>query len=84
MTGLGTRYGKWALVAGASDGLGAAIANAYGAAGLNLVSLARRQALLDERAAALAKAHGVEVRTLAIDLRAPDVWERLAPVLPRV
>ena len=81
MTDLATRYGKWALVAGASEGLGAAIANAYAAEGLNLVLLARRQALLDERAAALAKAHGVEVRTLAIDLGAPDVWERLAPVV---
>jgi NAD(P)-dependent dehydrogenase (short-subunit alcohol dehydrogenase family) len=36
MTDLATRYGKWALVAGAAEGLGAAIANAYAAAGLNL------------------------------------------------
>jgi len=81
MTNLVTRYGNWGVIAGASEGLGAAIAEAYAAEGVNLVLLARRKALLDERAVALTKAHGVEVRTLGIDLAAPDVWERLAPVV---
>jgi short-subunit dehydrogenase len=36
------RYGPWALIAGSSDGLGAAIADAYAANGANIVLLARR------------------------------------------
>jgi len=36
------RYGSWALVAGASEGLGAAWAEALASRGLNLLLLARR------------------------------------------
>ena len=42
------KYGPWALIAGASDGVGAAFADALAARGLNVVLLARRQAVLDE------------------------------------
>jgi uncharacterized protein len=62
------RYGAWALVAGASDGVGAAYARAMGERGVNVLLLARRQALLDEVAGAIAADTGVEARTLAVDL----------------
>ena len=71
------RYGPWALVAGGSEGLGAAFARALAARGLHLVLVARRQEPLAATAAALAAAHGVQVRTLAADLAAPDVADRL-------
>ncbi|MFK7999075.1 MAG: SDR family NAD(P)-dependent oxidoreductase [Polyangiales bacterium] len=74
------RYGAWALIAGASDGLGAAFAHALAARGLKLVIIARRENLLEELAAELRSAHGVEVRTLALDLATPDLRERLANV----
>jgi len=61
-------YGPWAVVAGASEGLGAEFARQLAAAGLNVVAVARRQELLDALAAELAAAHAVEVRTLALDL----------------
>jgi short-subunit dehydrogenase len=66
------KYGPWALVAGASDGVGAAYAEALGARGLNVVLLARRQAALDEVATRIRETSGVETRTLALDLTAPD------------
>ena len=62
------KYGPWALVAGASDGVGSAFADALAARGLNVVLLARRQAVLDEVAADIGTRRGVQTRTLAIDL----------------
>jgi uncharacterized protein len=67
------RYGPWALVAGASAGLGAAFAQQLAGRGLNLLLVARRADALDHLAAGLRAEHGVEVRTLATDLGRPDL-----------
>jgi len=66
------RYGAWALVAGASEGLGAEFAGQLAQRGLNLVLVARRAGPLEALAASLRGAHGVEVRTLARDLSKAD------------
>ncbi|HET9156585.1 MAG TPA: SDR family NAD(P)-dependent oxidoreductase [Myxococcaceae bacterium] len=78
------RYGSWAIVAGASEGLGAAWATALAARGLNLVLFARRPEVLDATAATIRARHGVEVRTQALDLARPGFaseLERLAGTL---
>jgi len=67
-----SRYGPWAVVAGASEGLGAEFARQLAAAGLHVVPVARRQALLDELAAELESRHGVEVRPVSLDLSSSD------------
>ena len=66
------RYGPWALVAGASEGTGRALAAELAARGLNLVLLARRQGPLDALASELRGAHGVECIAASVDLGAPD------------
>lgn len=71
------RYGEWAVIAGGSDGLGAAFAHGLAARGLNCLLVARRQAALDTVAAALQRDHGVEARTLSLDLGADDAAGRL-------
>ena len=71
MTTFVERYGPWALVAGASDGVGAAFAGELADRGLNVVLMARRQQVLDEVAAAIARRTGVQTRTLAGDLAEP-------------
>jgi hypothetical protein len=65
------RYGPWALVAGGSDGLGAAFAEDLACRGLNLVLVARRKEQLEQAAAGLRSRHRVEVRAVALDLSTP-------------
>jgi hypothetical protein len=62
------QYGSWAVVAGASEGLGAAWAEALAERGLNLVLFARRSEVLDTTAAAIRSRHAVKVLTFALDL----------------
>ena len=62
------KYGPWAVVAGASDGVGAAFAEGLAERGVSVVLLARRQAVLDEVAAGIESRHGVRTRTLTVDL----------------
>jgi uncharacterized protein len=71
------RYGTWAVVAGASEGLGAAWAEALAARGLNLVLLARRPEVLTATAEAIRSRHPVEVRTQAFDLASPGFGTEL-------
>ena len=72
------KYGPWALVAGASDGVGAAFAEGLAERGVNVVLVARRQALLDEVAAGIAARTGVETRVLAVDLAGHDATSAIA------
>lgn len=67
------RYGPWALIAGASEGLGAEFAAQLAARGLNLLLIARRAGVLDEVGARLRSEHAVEVRTLSLDLAREDL-----------
>jgi short-subunit dehydrogenase len=72
-------YGPAALVAGASEGLGAAFADAIARRGVNLVLLARREKELTETAERIRRAHGVEVTTMVADLADVDtVTQRIA------
>src|SRR5262245_685802 len=68
------RYGEWAVVAGASEGVGASVARLLGDRGVKVVLVARRKAALDEIAAEV----GIETRTLALDLSTTDAAAALA------
>jgi short-subunit dehydrogenase len=72
------RYGPWALVVGASAGIGAAVADEAARRGVNVLTVARRAPLLEERAAAMRAAHGVAVQTLAADLTDPGAADAIA------
>ena len=66
------RYGPWAIVAGASEGVGSAFAEEVARRGSNVVLLARRRHVLDEIAERICSASpGIQVRILATDLAEP-------------
>lgn len=61
-------YGPWAVVTGASDGIGRAFAIRLAEAGANVVLVARREDALSALARELSATYGVEARVLAVDL----------------
>lgn len=67
------KYGPWAVVAGASEGLGAAFAEALAARGLNLLLFARRSVALNAVAEELRNRFGIQVRVEACDLSRDDL-----------
>ena len=73
---LNLRYGTWAVVTGASDGIGRAFARELAIAGFNLVLAARRRPILEQLASELASEHRVACEVVALDLSnssAPEV-----------
>ncbi|MDX2166500.1 MAG: SDR family NAD(P)-dependent oxidoreductase [Deltaproteobacteria bacterium] len=75
---LAARYGGWALVTGASSGIGAEFARAIARDGMPVVLTARRGERLRELAAELEQAHGVATRVVAADLTVVADCARLA------
>ncbi len=66
------RYGPWALVTGASSGIGRALATEVAARGCNVLAVARRADRLQELAGSLKERYGVEIEPLPLDLSSPD------------
>jgi len=66
------RYGPWALIAGASEGIGEAFARELARRGLNLVLVARRSGPLEAAAREIAGLANVQVRCLPLDLGHTD------------
>jgi short-subunit dehydrogenase len=75
-----TQYGPWAFIAGGSEGVGTSFARKLGAAGINLVLSARKPEPLEETAELVRKESNVTVRTLPLDLTAPDMLDRVKAI----
>jgi len=71
------RFGPWAVVTGASSGIGKEFARQIAASGINVVLVARRDALLAELGRAIAQEFDVQYRALAMDLSQEGFIERL-------
>ncbi|WP_158543356.1 SDR family NAD(P)-dependent oxidoreductase [Dyella psychrodurans] len=66
------RFGPWALVTGASSGIGKEFARQIAASGINVVLVARREALLKEVGVELSQHYGVAHRAVALDVSRDD------------
>src|SRR5574341_1611636 len=71
------RYGSWAMVAGASEGLGAAYAEELALRGLNLVLVARRYELLQSLASRLSERDEIQTKIIVVDLSKPEAAEQI-------
>lgn len=60
--------GKWALITGASSGLGVDFARQLAAMGVNVVLVARRDDRLQTVAAEVRQTYGIQAETIALDL----------------
>lgn len=77
---LAERYGRWAVVLGGSEGLGAAWCAELARRGMDVVVVARREGPLAETAAQV-RALGRDARTVSLDLGRPDAMAVLAEAL---
>jgi hypothetical protein len=64
-------YGPWAVVTGASSGIGRAFAEHLAAAGLDLVLAARSTDRLESLGNELSRTHGIAYRVVTVDLSRP-------------
>lgn len=71
------KYGPWALVAGASEGLGGAWADHAAAEGLSVVLVARDPAKLEAKEKEIRSRFDVDVLTVSQDLAQLDAMERI-------
>jgi uncharacterized protein len=74
------KYGPWAVVLGASEGLGEAFAYGVAARGVNVVVAARRAEPLQRVADAVANKAAVETRAVTLDLADPAFLDSLRRV----
>ncbi|HUT80295.1 MAG TPA: SDR family NAD(P)-dependent oxidoreductase [Candidatus Bathyarchaeia archaeon] len=70
-------FGPWALIAGASEGLGAAFAREIASKGINVALIARQKDLLDELSKEFKTKYQVETKILQMDLASPDILEKV-------
>src|SRR5277367_2078127 len=69
--------GKWAVVTGASAGIGEAIAVELAEAGVNLVLTARRRERLDQLAERLRTGNGIQAQVIVADLTLPQAPQQI-------
>lgn len=66
------KYGPWAVITGASSGIGEQFAHSLAQRGFKLLITARREDRLQKLAAQLQDTHSTQVEVLALDLAAED------------
>jgi short-subunit dehydrogenase len=71
------QYGPWAIVTGASSGIGLELATQLASAGFNLVLIARNEVQLKEVATQLSTLYNIETKTVACDLAEKESIDKI-------
>jgi short-subunit dehydrogenase len=72
MKNLKQKYGSWALITGASSGIGRAMSEQIAQQGMNIVAVARNQGNLNALKDSLEARYAIKVRTISADLSQPE------------
>lgn len=72
MKNLKQKYGSWALITGASSGIGRAMSEQIAQQGMNIVAVARNQGNLNALKDSLETRYAIKVRTISADLSQPE------------
>nr|BEH16729.1 hydroxysteroid 17-beta dehydrogenase 12b [Sardinops melanostictus] len=72
-----TKLGKWAVVTGATDGIGKAYAEELARRGFSIVLVSRSQEKLDDVSKAIESKYGVETKTIAADFGSTDIYPKI-------
>jgi len=70
-------FGPWALIAGASEGLGEAFAHEIAKKGINIILVARRKELMEKLSQQLRQEYNVKTKIIQLDLASIDVLEKI-------
>ncbi|KAE8297589.1 Very-long-chain 3-oxoacyl-CoA reductase-B [Larimichthys crocea] len=71
------RLGKWAVVTGATDGIGKAYAEELARRGFAIVLISRTQEKLDDVSKEISSKCGVETKTIAVDFSSVDIYSKI-------
>ncbi|XP_056134360.1 very-long-chain 3-oxoacyl-CoA reductase-B [Lampris incognitus] len=71
------RLGRWAVVTGATDGIGKAYAEELARRGFAIVLISRTQEKLDEVSKSIESKCGVETKTIAVDFSAGNIYPKI-------
>uniref|UniRef100_A0A673JQ67 Very-long-chain 3-oxoacyl-CoA reductase-B-like n=1 Tax=Sinocyclocheilus rhinocerous TaxID=307959 RepID=A0A673JQ67_9TELE len=72
-----TKLGKWAVVTGATDGIGKAYADELARQGFAIVLISRTQEKLDEVSKAIESKYNVETKTISADFGSVDIYPKI-------
>ena len=71
------KYGKWAVVTGATDGIGKAYSEQLAERGMNVVLVSRTLSKLEEVASDLREKYRIETKVIAVDFSNADIYDVL-------
>lgn len=74
------KYGDWALITGATSGIGAELTSQIAAKGLNVVMVARKEKELEEQSASLKERYNIQTKTISADLSTAEGLEKVKQV----
>ena len=75
-----SKYGSWALITGATSGIGAELTSQIAAKGLNIVLVARKENELKDHAAKLKERYGIETKYVSADLATESGIEKVKQI----